>query len=94
VDHAAVFPPDVDLVIRTGGELRLSDFMLWECAYAELWFSPVLWPDFTQDHLETALGDFRARTRRFGAVSAVAPDPMPLGTLSSQREHRHGRRSS
>ncbi len=60
--------PDVDLLIRTGGELRLSDFMLWECAYAELCFTPRLWPDFTAEDLKTAIQDFHARDRRFGRI--------------------------
>ena len=60
--------PDVDLLIRTGGERRLSDFMLWECAYAELYFTSRLWPDFTAEDLATALADFRARDRRFGRI--------------------------
>jgi undecaprenyl diphosphate synthase len=63
--------PDVDLMIRTGGEQRLSDFMLWECAYAELYFTPVLWPDFTGDDLDRALKEFHSRDRRFGAVPAA-----------------------
>jgi undecaprenyl diphosphate synthase len=63
--------PDVDLLIRTGGEKRLSDFMLWECAYAELCFVDRLWPDFTAADLDAALADFRCRERRFGAVSPV-----------------------
>ncbi|HTT62717.1 MAG TPA: di-trans,poly-cis-decaprenylcistransferase [Bryobacteraceae bacterium] len=62
--------PDVDLMIRTGGEQRLSDFLLWECAYAELVFTPCLWPDFSRQHLESALRDFAARERRFGALLA------------------------
>jgi undecaprenyl diphosphate synthase len=60
--------PDVDLLVRTGGEQRLSDFLLWECAYAELWFTPVLWPDFGPAELQEALADFRRRDRRFGRV--------------------------
>ena len=64
--------PDVDLLIRTGGEKRLSDFLLWECAYAELLFSPVMWPDFTASHLAAAVADFHSRERRFGAVPSVA----------------------
>jgi undecaprenyl diphosphate synthase len=65
--------PDVDLVIRTGGERRLSDFLLWECAYAELHFSPRYWPDFGDADLAAALRDFASRDRRFGAVTpAVA----------------------
>ena len=62
--------PGVDLLIRTGGEQRLSDFLLWECAYAELAFVPKLWPDYTAADLASAVADFQARSRRFGAVSA------------------------
>jgi len=60
--------PDVDLLIRTGGEQRLSDFLLWECAYAELCFSPRMWPDFGAPDLEAAVKDFHRRERRFGAL--------------------------
>ncbi|HVX66852.1 MAG TPA: di-trans,poly-cis-decaprenylcistransferase [Bryobacteraceae bacterium] len=63
--------PDVDLLIRTGGEQRLSDFLLWESAYAELHFTPVMWPDFGQQDLEAALRDFGVRERRFGAIPAA-----------------------
>jgi undecaprenyl diphosphate synthase len=59
---------DVDLLIRTGGERRLSDFLLWECAYAELYFTDLMWPDFGSDELANALIDFRSRQRRFGGV--------------------------
>jgi undecaprenyl diphosphate synthase len=63
----------VDLMIRTGGEQRLSDFLLWECAYAELWFTDRMWPQFSEDDLAAAIGDFRTRQRRFGALpEAVA----------------------
>jgi undecaprenyl diphosphate synthase len=62
---------DVDLMVRTGGEQRLSDFMLWECAYAELYFTPRLWPDFTGEDLDRALKEFHSRDRRFGAVPAA-----------------------
>ena len=61
--------PDVDLLIRTGGEKRLSDFLLWECAYAELAFLDVMWPDFSAADLSSALADFRGRERRFGGPS-------------------------
>jgi undecaprenyl diphosphate synthase len=64
--------PPVDLLIRTGGERRLSDFLLWECAYAELVFSPRMWPDFGPADLAAAVREFRGRDRRFGAV------PPPL----------------
>ena len=60
--------PDPDLFIRTGGEVRVSNFLLWNIAYAELHFSDVLWPDFQVNELEAALGDFDRRQRRFGAV--------------------------
>jgi undecaprenyl diphosphate synthase len=63
---------DVDLLIRTGGEQRLSDFLLWECAYAELWFTSVMWPEFTHTHLAAALQAFRNRERRFGGLVAQA----------------------
>jgi undecaprenyl diphosphate synthase len=63
--------PDVDLLIRTGGEHRLSDFLLWEAAYAELVFLPVAWPEFTRADLEGALAEFARRGRRFGRIAAV-----------------------
>ena len=62
--------PDVDLVIRTGGEQRLSDFLLWESAYAELHFTPRAWPDFSGEDLAAAVADFRGRVRRFGGIAA------------------------
>jgi undecaprenyl diphosphate synthase len=62
--------PDPDLVIRTGREKRLSNFLLWQAAYAELIFTDVLWPDFTARDLEDAIGEFHKRERRFGATSA------------------------
>lgn len=58
--------PDPDLLIRTGGELRVSNFLLWEVAYAEMWATPVLWPDFNVSDLEDALASYAARERRFG----------------------------
>ncbi len=60
--------PDVDLLIRTGGEQRLSDFLLWECAYAELWFTDRMWPDFGAAQLATAVHEFHSRDRRFGGL--------------------------
>lgn len=63
---------DVDFLIRTGGDQRLSDFLLWECAYAELSFTPTRWPDYTAADFRTALADFRRRTRSFGGVVEAA----------------------
>ena len=58
--------PPLDLLIRTSGEVRLSNFLLWQCAYAEMWFTAVLWPDFTLEHLRQALDEFGGRERRYG----------------------------
>ncbi|MDF1821424.1 MAG: polyprenyl diphosphate synthase [Alcanivoracaceae bacterium] len=70
--------PLPDLLIRTGGEQRISNFMLWQCAYSEFWFSPVLWPDFDEHCLDQALADYTGRQRRFGRsgeqVAAREPD--------------------
>jgi undecaprenyl diphosphate synthase len=60
--------PDPDLIIRTGGEIRLSNFLLWQAAYAELYFTPVLWPDFDEKEIEKALSEYRQRQRRFGRL--------------------------
>ena len=68
VDHSAADCPDVDLLIRTGSEQRLSDFLLWECAYAELYFADCLWPDFDAAQFSRALEAFAGRQRRFGAL--------------------------
>jgi undecaprenyl diphosphate synthase len=74
--HEAIHAPggtrDVDLLIRTGGEQRLSDFLLWECAYAELYFTDVLWPDFTEADLAGAVQAFAARDRRYGTIRTTA----------------------
>ena len=72
VDHDAMPARDVDLVIRTGGEQRLSDFLLWECAYAELLFEKKMWPEFGAADLAEAMADFRSRNRRFG----LAPEQV------------------
>ena len=58
--------PPLDLLIRTSGEVRLSNFLLWQAAYAELWFTDVLWPDFKPEHLQEALDAFAGRERRYG----------------------------
>jgi undecaprenyl diphosphate synthase len=60
--------PDPDLLIRTSGEMRISNFLLWQIAYTELWVTPTLWPDFGPLDLYRALADFQGRTRRFGGV--------------------------
>lgn len=68
-DH--MYMPDMqdpDLLIRTGGEMRISNFLLWEVSYAELWVTPVYWPDFTKTHLEEAIRDYANRERRFGGL--------------------------
>ncbi len=72
VTHAGRPSADVDLLIRTGGENRLSDFLLWECAYAEMLFTSRLWPDFGAEDLEVALQDFASRERRFGGLPVAA----------------------
>lgn len=64
--------PDVDLLIRTSGEMRLSNFLLWQCAYAELYFTETLWPDFDRHALFAALEEYAARERRFGRVPPAA----------------------
>jgi undecaprenyl diphosphate synthase len=61
--------PDVDLLIRTSGEHRISNFLLWQIAYAELYFTKVLWPDFTKEHLVEAILNYQHRERRFGKTS-------------------------
>jgi undecaprenyl diphosphate synthase len=68
VSHAGEDFPDVDLVIRTGGEQRLSDFLLWECAYAEMIFSKKMWPEFGAADLEAAIREYHTRPRRFGRL--------------------------
>ena len=61
--------PDPDLFIRTGGEMRISNFLLWQSAYTELYFTPVLWPDFDEQALDQAIADFQSRDRRFGQTT-------------------------
>jgi undecaprenyl diphosphate synthase len=69
-DLSAHLGPDVDLLIRTSGEQRLSDFLLWECAYAEMVFTCRMWPEFSEQDLAAAIEEFQRRERRFGAVAA------------------------
>ena len=65
--------PDPELLIRTSGEQRISNFLLWQIAYAELWFTPVLWPDFRKEHFYEAVLDYQNRERRFGMISEQLP---------------------
>ena len=105
--HEALFRPDVlrlmvtralagdsgevDLLIRTGGEKRLSDFLLWECAYAEMVFTDRMWPEFDEGALDAAIGEFGGRERRFGAVPELAsqrvskPASQPVSGLARER---------
>lgn len=76
--HGDAGTPDVDLLIRTGREQRLSDFLLWESAYAELLFSEVLWPDFTGEDLRDAVETFHGRNRRFGGLPGPARIDAPI----------------
>jgi undecaprenyl diphosphate synthase len=70
--HVGRILPDVDLLIRTGGEQRLSDFLLWECAYAELYFTDTMWPDMDTRELAAAVREFHSRQRRFGGLPEAA----------------------
>ena len=76
--------PDPDLLIRTSGEMRVSNFLLWQIAYAEIWVTETLWPDFRRDHLGQAIVEFQTRDRRFGAVEADG-DKVAPGRSSGQR---------
>lgn len=77
--------PDVDLLIRSGGERRLSNFLLWQAAYAELVFADTLWPDFDRDDLQAAIEEFHRRDRRFGGVSAEAAKGGSSANASDDR---------
>ena len=71
--------PDVDLVIRTGGEIRVSNFLVWQAAYSEFYFTPVLWPDFGEQELDKALRSYSRRQRRFGGLGTRDPSStLPL----------------
>jgi undecaprenyl diphosphate synthase len=65
--------PDPDLLIRPSGEMRVSNFLLWQMAYAELWFTPVLWPDFGAEQLEEAIRVYQSRDRRYGGLREEEP---------------------
>ena len=82
---------DPELLIRTSGELRISNFLLWQCAYAELYFSDRYWPDFGPDDLDAALADYAGRQRRFGGRRAAAPGARPQATPRDDAHH-HRRR--
>ena len=85
VNHSNPSATEVDLLIRTGGEKRLSDFLLWECAYAELHFTDCLWPDFDARQFALALDDFGKRERRFGAITDTRVVPL-TAVPSAQQE--------
>lgn len=68
---------DPDLMIRTGGEVRISNFLLWQCAYSELYFTPCLWPDFNDEELDRAFAEYAGRERRFGKTSEQVQDRSP-----------------
>jgi undecaprenyl diphosphate synthase len=78
-------PPEVDLLIRSGGEKRLSDFLLWEAAYAELWFTDTMWPDFSAADLAAAVASFARRERRFGGLPAGSAAVGPLPPIAPGR---------
>lgn len=79
VDHSSAPAGPVDLLIRTGSEQRLSDFLLWECAYAELYFTDCMWPDFGEAGLREALADYAGRQRRFGKVVSESATQVSSG---------------
>jgi undecaprenyl diphosphate synthase len=85
--------PMVDLLVRTAGEQRVSDFLLWEIAYAELYFTDALWPDFRRNDLQAAMTEFRRRERRFGGLIAMpgeagAPAPQLVPATAATRRRR------
>ena len=82
--HMALsFAPDPDLFIRTGGEMRMSNFLLWQAAYSELFFSDCLWPDFGEAEIDAALAAYANRDRRYGGIAALTATPAPAGAPTS-----------
>jgi undecaprenyl diphosphate synthase len=79
--------PDPDLVIRTSGEYRLSNFLLWQIAYAEIWVTDTPWPEFTPDHLKAAIADFTRRDRRYGLATETSPAVGSKPTWSLRKEN-------
>lgn len=77
--------PDPDLLIRTGGEQRISNFLLWQASYSELVFTECLWPDFDAAELDRALAEFARRERRFGQTTEQHPDPAPAVAMAGPR---------
>ncbi len=75
--------PDPDLLIRTGGENRISNFLLWQCAYSELYFTDALWPDFDEAALDAALADYAGRERRFGKISEQLVPPVHVQQVNA-----------
>lgn len=82
--------PDPDLIIRTAGEMRISNFLLWQAAYAELCFVPHYWPDFGPTHIDDALLTYSRRTRRFGAIPDEEQDPPLNGGSNGSTPQHHG----
>lgn len=86
--------PDPDLVIRTSGEMRISNFLLWEAAYSEYVFTPVLWPDFTRRSLFAAVREYQRRERRFGGIASGPEQRLRTSRTHTQSRNRLGARST
>ena len=83
--------PDPDLLIRTSGEMRVSNFLLWQIAYAEMFVTETLWPDFTRARLLEALLDFQKRERRYGGLGATRERGREAATATNKSTHTSGR---